>query len=73
MDNVLIVVEDVDAVKAFVAKLGMELEAETTVEAPWIESFIGEIAQHEDSHRLCFIRGPEGIILGLEEELSQDR
>jgi catechol 2,3-dioxygenase-like lactoylglutathione lyase family enzyme len=29
----------------------------------------GEIAQYEDLYRLCFLRGPEGIIIGLAEEL----
>jgi catechol 2,3-dioxygenase-like lactoylglutathione lyase family enzyme len=32
MDNVLIVVDDLDAAKAFFAELGMKLEGETTVE-----------------------------------------
>jgi predicted enzyme related to lactoylglutathione lyase len=31
---------------------------------------VGEIAQYEDSYRLCFLRGPEGIIIGLAEQLS---
>ncbi len=31
-----------------------------------------EIAQYEDVYRLCFMRGPEGIIIGLAEQLSQD-
>jgi lantibiotic biosynthesis protein len=31
---------------------------------------VGEIAQYEDSYRLCFLRGPEGIIIGLSEQLS---
>ena len=30
---------------------------------------VGEIAQYEDLYRLCFLRGPEGIIIGLAEEL----
>lgn len=30
---------------------------------------VGEIVQYEDIYRLCFIRGPEGIIIGLAEEL----
>ena len=34
MDNVLIVVDDLEAAKAFFAELGMELEGETTVEGP---------------------------------------
>ncbi len=141
MDNVLIVVEDMEAVKAFFAELGMELEGETTVEGPWVDStlgldgvradiamlrspdghgrveltkfhtphavrpepenapantlglrrimfavegindvvarlrnhgaeLVGEIAQYEDSYRLCFVRGPEGIIIGVAEQLS---
>jgi predicted enzyme related to lactoylglutathione lyase len=31
---------------------------------------VGEIAQYEDTYRLCFLRGPEGIIIGLAEQLS---
>jgi catechol 2,3-dioxygenase-like lactoylglutathione lyase family enzyme len=31
---------------------------------------LDEIAQYEDSYRLCFLRGPEGIIIGLAEQLS---
>jgi hypothetical protein len=31
---------------------------------------VGEIAQYEDIYRLCFLRGPEGIIIGLSEQLS---
>ena len=31
---------------------------------------VGEIAQYEDSYRLCFMRGPEGIIIGLAEQLG---
>jgi catechol 2,3-dioxygenase-like lactoylglutathione lyase family enzyme len=34
MDNVLIVVDDLEAAKAFFAELGMELEGETQVEGP---------------------------------------
>lgn len=30
---------------------------------------VGEIVQYEDIYRLCFVRGPEGIIIGLAEEL----
>jgi catechol 2,3-dioxygenase-like lactoylglutathione lyase family enzyme len=140
MDNVLIVVEDLEAVKAFFAELGMELEGETTLEGPWVDStvglndvradiammrmpdghgrveltkfhrpsavraepvnapantlgirrimftvdgiddvvarlrshgaeLLGEIAQYEDIYRLCFLRSPEGIIIGLAEPL----
>jgi hypothetical protein len=31
---------------------------------------VGEVAQYEDMYRLCFIRGPEGIIIGLAEQLG---
>lgn len=31
---------------------------------------IGEVAQYEDQYRLCYIRGPAGIIVALSEELS---
>jgi len=143
MDNVLIVVEDLEAAKAFFLELGMELEGETQVEGPWVDSVVGldgvraditmlrtpdghgrvelsrfhsppavrigpedaptnalglrrimflvenlddvvarlrthgaelvrEIAQYEDLYRLCFVRGPEGIIIGLSEQLGQD-
>jgi catechol 2,3-dioxygenase-like lactoylglutathione lyase family enzyme len=141
MDNVLIVVEDLEAAKAFFAELGMELEGQTTVEGPFVDGtvgltdvradiammrtpdghgrvelstfhrpaavraepqdapanalgirrimfavediddvvarlrshgaeLVGEIAQYEDVYRLCFLHGPEGIIIGLAERLS---
>lgn len=31
---------------------------------------VDEIAQYEDLYRLCFVRGPEGIVVGLSERLS---
>jgi catechol 2,3-dioxygenase-like lactoylglutathione lyase family enzyme len=141
MDNVLIVVDDLEAATAFFAELGMELEGETQVEGDWVGRVIGldgvraditmlrtpdgygrveltkfhtppavraepedapanalgirrimfavddiddvvarlrshgaelldEIVQYEDANRLCFLRGPEGIIIGLAEQLS---
>ena len=140
MDNVLIVVDDLEAAKAFFVELGMELEGETTVEGSWVDrivglenvrskiammrtpdghgrieldkfltpaavrtepkntpvntlgirrimfavddiedvlarlrahgaELIGEIIQYEDMYRLCYIRGPEGIIVALTEQL----
>ena len=31
---------------------------------------VGEVVQYEDSYRLCYIRGPEGLLIGLAEELN---
>ena len=141
MDNVLIVVDDLEAAKAFFVELGMQLEGETAVEGRCVDQvvglenvraeiammrtpdghgrveltkfhtpmavraeqkdapvntlgirrimfavddiedvlarlrahgaeLVGDIAQYEDLYRLCFIRGPEGIIIGLAEELG---
>ena len=141
MDNVLIVVDDLEAAKAFFVELGMELEGQATVEGPSVDrmvgldgvrsdiammrtpdghgrveltkfhtpsaissepqnapantlgirrimftvediedviarlrthgaELVGEVAQYEDSYRLCFVRGPEGIIVGLAEQLG---
>ena len=141
MDNVLIVVEDLEAAKAFFAELGMELEGEATNEGPWVDQtvglkgvrsdiammrtpdghggielakfhtppavkvepehapanalgirrimfqvddvedvvarlrrhggeLVGEIVQYEDIYRLCFMRGPSGVIVGLAERLG---
>jgi len=140
MDNVLIVVDDLEAVKAFFLELGLELEGETTVEGPSVDRLIGlhnvratlallrtpdghgrieldkfhtpepiragpanapvnalgirrimfavedidvvvarllargaelvgEVVQYEDAYRLCYIRGPEGIIVALSQQL----
>jgi catechol 2,3-dioxygenase-like lactoylglutathione lyase family enzyme len=141
MDNVLIVVDDLEAAKAFFAELGLELEGEATNEGSSVDRIIGlenvrcdlammrtpdghgglelakfhtppavraepedapanalgirrimfavddvddvvarlrrhggelvgEIVQYEDVYRLCFLRGPEGIIVGLAQQLS---
>ena len=48
-------VEDLDDVLARLRTHGAEL--------------VGEVARYEDRYRLCFIRGPEGILLGLAEQL----
>lgn len=142
LDNVLLVVEDLEAATAFFAELGMELEGETTVEGPWVDHTIGledvraditmmrtpdghgrveltrfhrphavrtepvdapanalgirrimfavgdiddvvarlrthgaelvdEIVQYGDDVRVCFMRGPEGILVGLAEQQSE--
>ncbi len=141
MDNILIVVDDLESVKAFFFELGMELEGETTVEGPSVDRLIGlrnvratlallrtpdghgrieldkfhtpeavrpgpenvpvnalgirrimfavhgldeivarlrargaeqvgEVVQYEDVYRLCYIRCPEGILVGLAEQLG---
>ena len=140
MDNVGIVVDDLKAAIAFFVELGLELEGETTVEGPWVDSvvglvgvrsdiamlrtpdghgrvelskfhtppattaqpnapvntlgylrvmfavsdieevlarlqalgaeLVGEVAQYGDTYRLCYVRGPEGFIVALSEQLS---
>ena len=141
MDNVLIVVEDIDAVIAFFVELGMELEGKGPVEGRWVErvigiddvrqeiamlrtpdgqgkvelamfhapaatraepvdapantlgirrimfavddvedvvarlrahgaELVGEIVRFEDVYLLCYVRGPEGIVVGLAEPLG---
>lgn len=34
---------------------------------------VGEVVRYEDSYRLCYIRGPEGLLFGLAEPLSNSR
>jgi catechol 2,3-dioxygenase-like lactoylglutathione lyase family enzyme len=141
MDNVLIVVEDIDAVIAFFVELGMELEGKGPVEGRWVErvigiddvrqdvamlrtpdgqgkielamfrtpkavraeprdapantlgirrvmfavddidevvtrlrahgaDLVGEVVRYEEVYRLCYVRGPEGIVVGLAEQLG---
>jgi catechol 2,3-dioxygenase-like lactoylglutathione lyase family enzyme len=141
MDNVLLVVDDLEAAKTFFFELGLELEGETTVEGPSVDRLIGlqnvratlalmrtpdghgrieldkfhtpkaaraepedapvnalgirrlmfavddiddivarllahgaelvgEVVPYEDTYRLAYIRGPEGIIVGLSEQLK---
>jgi catechol 2,3-dioxygenase-like lactoylglutathione lyase family enzyme len=56
MRRIMFTVDDVDDVVARLRSHGAEL--------------VGEIAQYEDVYRLCFLRGPEGIIVGLAEPLG---
>jgi catechol 2,3-dioxygenase-like lactoylglutathione lyase family enzyme len=56
MRRIMFAVDDIDDVVARLRSHGAEL--------------VGEIAQYEDIYRLCFLRGPEGIIIGLAEQLS---
>ena len=57
MDNVLIVVEDLEAVKAFFIELGLRLEGETTVEGPLVGKLIG-LADVRAT--LAMLRTPDG-------------
>jgi catechol 2,3-dioxygenase-like lactoylglutathione lyase family enzyme len=57
MDNVLIVVEDLEAAKAFFAELGMELEGETQVEGPWVGQVVGLDDVRAD---IAMMRTPDG-------------
>ncbi len=49
-------VEDIDAVVAGLRARGTEL--------------VGELVRYEDSYRLCYVRGPEGIIVELAERIG---
>src|SRR5205809_7828923 len=57
MDNVLIVVDDLEAATAFFAELGMELEGETTVEGLWADSVVGLDGVRAD---ITMMRTPDG-------------
>jgi catechol 2,3-dioxygenase-like lactoylglutathione lyase family enzyme len=35
-------------------------------------SLVGDVVQYEDAYRLCYIRGPEGILVGLAEEIGSN-
>jgi catechol 2,3-dioxygenase-like lactoylglutathione lyase family enzyme len=54
--RIMFAVDDIDEVVARLAKRGDEL--------------VGEIAQYEDSYRLAYIRGPEGLMVGLAQPLK---
>ena len=53
--RVMFAVDDIDETLARLLKCGAQL--------------VGEVVQYEDSYRLCYIRGPEGLLIGLAEEL----
>src|SRR3977135_4124399 len=57
MDNVLIVVDDLEAAKAFFIELGLKLEGETTVEGPSVGSLIG---LKDVRATLAMMRTPDG-------------
>jgi catechol 2,3-dioxygenase-like lactoylglutathione lyase family enzyme len=54
--RIMFAVDDIEDVLARLRTHGAEL--------------VGEVAQYEDSYRLCYVRGPEGIIVALAEPLS---
>jgi catechol 2,3-dioxygenase-like lactoylglutathione lyase family enzyme len=58
--RVMFAVDDIDETLARLRKHGAELVG-------------SEVVQYEDSYRLCYIRGPEGLLLGLAEELGGAR
>jgi catechol 2,3-dioxygenase-like lactoylglutathione lyase family enzyme len=53
--RIMFAVDDIDDVVARLQKRGAQL--------------VGEVAQYEDKHRLCFLRGPEGILVALAQQL----
>lgn len=55
--RVMFTVEDLDATLAKLRPLGAKL--------------VDEVVRYEDAYRLCYIRGPEGILIGLAEELGR--
>jgi predicted enzyme related to lactoylglutathione lyase len=55
--RVMFTVEDIDDTLARLSKLGA--------------TFVGEVVNYENLYRLCYIRGPEGILIGLAEQLRQ--
>ena len=54
--RVMFAVDDLDDTLARLGKRGAQL--------------VGEVIQYEDSYRLCYIRGPEGLLIGLAEQLK---
>jgi catechol 2,3-dioxygenase-like lactoylglutathione lyase family enzyme len=54
--RVMFTVDDLDELLTRLLKRGAKL--------------VGEVIQYENSHRLCYIRGPEGLLIGLAEQLG---
>ena len=54
--RVMFTVDDVDETLERLSTRGAEL--------------VGEVVQYKDAYRLCYIRGPEGLLLGLAQELG---
>lgn len=56
--RVMFTVDDIDEVLTRLSRHGAKL--------------VGEVVQYEDAYRLCYIRGHEGILIGLAEPLGRD-
>ena len=69
MDNVLIVVDDLEAVKAFFIALGLTLEGETTVEGPEVGRLIG---LENVRATLAMLRTPDGQGIELDKYHTPD-
>ncbi len=54
--RIMFAVDDIDETLARLRKRGAQL--------------VGEVVQYEDEYRLCYIRGPEGLLIGLAEKLG---
>ena len=54
--RIMFAVDDIDETLARLRKRGAQL--------------VGEVVQYEDAYRLCYIRGPEGLLVGLAEQLG---
>ena len=57
--RVMFAVDDIDDTVARLQKKGAQL--------------VGEVVKYEDLYRLCYIRGPEGVLIGLAEQLTKNR
>ena len=57
--RVMFTVEDIDVTLARLQKIGAQL--------------VGEVVKYEELYRLCYIRGPEGLLIGLAEQLTKNR
>ena len=69
MDNVLIVVDDLEAVKAFFIELGLKLEGESTVEGPMVGRLIG---LENVRATLAILRTPDGKGIELDKFHTPD-
>jgi catechol 2,3-dioxygenase-like lactoylglutathione lyase family enzyme len=57
--RVMFTVDNIDETLARLQKIGAQL--------------VGEVVKYEELYRLCYIRGPEGLLIGLAEQLTNNR